>query len=107
MPCYGVRRGDNIIPLTVDLLPAPSKIEPDLTELGGNHPLVGAVVANLSPAVAEEHQLDPFNSGVVILQIRRGSVADRLDFRPGDIVQQVNGGEVSSVAVLRDLVRSP
>jgi Do/DeqQ family serine protease len=102
-----VRRGDNIIPLTVDLLPAPSTIEPDLTELGGNHPLVGAVVANLSPAVAEEHQLDPFNSGVVILQIRRGSVADRLDFRPGDIVQQVNGGEASSVAVLRELVSNP
>lgn len=100
-----VRRGDQIIPLTVDLLPAPSTVDPDLTELAGEHPLVGAVVANLSPAVAEEHQLDPFNLGVVLLQIRRGSIADRLEFRPGDIVQQVNGQDVESVESLRQMVR--
>lgn len=99
-----VRRGTEIIPLTVDLLPAPSTTKPDLTELAGEHPLVGAVVANLSPAVAEEHQLDPFNLGVVLLQIRRGSVADRLEFRPGDIVQQVNGVDVDTVESLRDLI---
>lgn len=101
-----VRRGGTIIPLTVDLLPAPSTVEPDLTELAGKHPLVGAVVANLSPAIAEEHQLDPFNLGVVVLQIRRGSVADRLEFRPGDIVQLVNDIEVESVESLRELVRA-
>lgn len=100
-----VRRGGDIIPLTVDLLPAPSTVEPDLTELAGEHPLVGAVVANLSPAIAEEHQLDPFNLGVVLLQIRRGSVADRLDFRPGDILQQINGVDVDSVEDLRQMVR--
>ena len=100
-----VRRGDKISPLTVDLLPAPSTVDPDLTELAGKHPLVGSVVANLSPAIAEEHQLDPFNLGVVVLQIRRGSVADRLEFRPGDIVQQVNGDDVANVESLRNLVQ--
>lgn len=99
-----VRRGSNIIPLTVDLVPAPSTVEPDLTELAGKHPLTGAVVVNLSPAVAEENYLNPFDEGVVVLQIRRGSVADRLDFRPGDIVQVINGAEIDDVAGLRDQV---
>lgn len=101
-----VRRGTTILPLTVDLVPAPSTVEPDLTELAGNHPLSGAVVANLSPAVAEENHLNPFDEGVVVLQIRRGSVADRLDFRPGDIVEMVNDAEVDDVSGLRDIVGS-
>ena len=63
------------------------------------------MVANLSPAIAERHNLNPFNSGVVILKIRRGGVADRLKFHPGDIVRQINGHDVARVSDIGDAVK--
>lgn len=100
-----VMRGPDVIPLNVDMHPAPNKPAPDTTELKGRHPLSGSVVANLSPALAEEYNIDPFGKGVVILRIRRGGIANRLDFRPGDIVRQINGAQIPSVDSLEETVR--
>ncbi|MBO6521023.1 MAG: Do family serine endopeptidase [Rhodospirillales bacterium] len=100
-----VMRGQNVLPITVEMQPAPDTPEPDTTELEGRNPLSGSVVANLSPALAEEYNIDPFGDGVVILRIRRGGIANRLDFRPGDIVRQINGIGVPSVTKLEEIVR--
>lgn len=78
----------------------------DTTELSGAHPLQGATVANLSPALADEMGVDILKTGVAITEIRRASPAHRLNFRPGDIVRGVNGSETGSVQELqRVLVR--
>jgi len=100
-----IRRGAETLALTTDLSPPPNEPEANLTELKGRHPLAGAVVANLSPAIAERHNLHPFNSGVVILKIRRGGVADRLEFLPGDLVRQINGHDVAQVSDIGDAVK--
>ena len=97
-----VLRGGKIIPLTVDLEPAPDTPLPNPTEIGGRTPLSGAVVANVSPAFAVENGLNPFDSGVVITKIRNGSVAGRLNFQPGDLVKAVNGRDVDDVDALKD-----
>ena len=55
----------------------------------GNSPLQGMVVANLSPAVAEELGVPSSLNGVIALEIR-GGLAKRF-FRKGDIVLEVNG----------------
>jgi len=60
-------------------------------ELAGEQPLAGAVMANLSPALADELGLDPFLRGVVVMQIRRGSHAHRAGFQHGDVIAAVNG----------------
>jgi serine protease Do len=96
-----VMRGNTVVPITIDMQPAPDTPAPDTSELEGRHPLSDAVVANLSPAMAEEYNIDPFGEGVVILRIRRGGIADRLDFRPGDIVRRINKASVMSVDDLR------
>ncbi|MEX2642838.1 MAG: PDZ domain-containing protein [Acetobacterales bacterium] len=70
-------------------------------------PLAGAVVANLSPALADELSLDPFGSGVIVLRVRPDSIARRLGFRPGDIVRGVNGGAVSRVPELLEALKQP
>jgi len=78
----------------------------NLRKLSGIHPLSGASVANLSPAVAEELNFDTVSRGVVIMAVRRGSTAHRLNFRRGDIMLAINGREPSSVATLsRTLAR--
>lgn len=99
-----VMRGNKFVPLTVKLAAAPKDPAPDINELDGHHPLSGAVVANLSPALAEEYNVNPFDEGVVILRIRRGGIANRLDFRPGDMLRLVNGNHILNVSDLREAV---
>jgi len=82
-------------------LEAPPETPPrDETLLHGAHPLAGATVVNLSPAVAEERGFSRLAKGVVIVDIARGSPAARLGFRRDDIVLRVNDTEIGSVATL-------
>ena len=84
---------------------APPEIPPrNVTELEGRHPFSGAAVADLSPALAEELKIEAVQRGVVVMRIRRGSIARRLGFRPGDVVLGINGSEPRSVAGLKRLL---
>ena len=48
-------------------------------------PFSGAKVANLSPALADELQLQNVDEGVVILDVDNGSYASNLGFQRGDL----------------------
>ena len=99
-----VLRGNTVVPLTVELKPAPETPAANITELEGRHPLAGTVIGNVSPALADQYNIDPFSDGVVILRIRRGGIANQLDFRPGDFVRAINGEKVMTVDALKKLV---
>jgi len=75
-----------------------------LTPIDGRNPLQGATVANLSPAYAEELQVDQ-TSGVIVVELTRKGIAARLGVRPGDIILEINNRKITSVAVLQDAVR--
>ena len=49
-------------------------------------PFSGAKVANLSPALADELQLQNVDDGVVILDVDDGSYASNLGFQRGDVI---------------------
>ncbi len=83
---------------------APEVPPRNLTVLSGAHPLSGAAVANLSPAVAEELKVEAIPDKVVVMEVRARSAAARLNFRPGDILIKINGQEPRSVAGLRALL---
>src|SRR5262245_11587314 len=89
--------------MPVELTPPPREPEPDQTWLEGQQPLMGAQVANLSPALGEELSVSGWK-GVVITAIKRGSFARNLGLRPGDIVARINGTDVDSVKQLQELV---
>ncbi len=76
------------------------------TVLRGQNPLAGAVVANLSPALAEELELPGLWSGVVVLDVKSGSPAKRLRFREGDLLRAVNGKGLSSTEELQVLLQA-
>ena len=63
------------------------------------NPMQGAQVANLSPAYADELGI-PDMTGVVVLGAQRRSIARRYNFRPGDIIVEVNGVKIDTVATL-------
>lgn len=79
---------------------APEDPPRDESLLDGASPLSGAVVANLSPAVADEIGGVPTENGVVVMRAEKGNAA-RLGLRQGDIVLSINGINISSVAELK------
>ena len=87
--------------LTVMLKAPPEEPPRNVTELVGRHPFEGALVANMSPALADEMGLRGFSSGVYVLKIKKPSTANRIGFRPGDKIETINGAPVETVAGLK------
>jgi S1-C subfamily serine protease len=83
-------------------LQTPPEAPRDEIVIRSRSPFLGAKVANLSPALADELRIDPLSEGVVVLEIAAGSAAQRLGFRPGDIIVAVNSEKVEKT---RDLER--
>lgn len=79
----------------------------DIRDIKGEQPLRGARVANMSPALAEELNMDPFKKGVFILAIQRGTTANRLGFRRGDFVLAINDIPVLEVENLMQRLKEP
>jgi S1-C subfamily serine protease len=94
-----VLRGGRQITLTANA-EAPPGGAPQSRELSGRHPLSGARVVTLTPATAEASGLDPFKTGVFIQELDRRGVAARIGFRPGDIIDAVNGAAIRDAAQL-------
>ncbi len=94
------RRGQT---LELDVaLPAPPEVPTrDTSTLAGSHPLAGAVIANLSPAVAEEMGLKHYRSGAIVTAFARGAPARRVGFQIGDRILSVNGKTIGSVQDLK------
>jgi Do/DeqQ family serine protease len=66
----------------------------DEVEIRARSPFLGATVANLSPALADELRLDTQTEGVVITAVTDGSPAQSIGFRKGDIVISVNDQKI-------------
>jgi len=80
----------------VKLNPPPEDPPRNLTELEGNNPLNGAVVANISPALANEMGLSEPYEGVVVVEIRPDGYARRV-VSPGDRILEVNDKIINRV----------
>ena len=87
----------------VSLIQAPEIPAKNQTRLRGNHPFSGALVANLSPALAEEISMSD-QTGVVVIGMSRRSFAQRIGLARKDILMELNGAEIDSVATLKDLL---
>jgi len=69
--------------------------------IGGRNPMTGAKVENLSPAAANDLQLDPLARGVAVVSVAEGSIAANQGFQPGDIIKSVNGTPIGNVGQLQ------
>ncbi|MBD3770877.1 MAG: Do family serine endopeptidase [Rhodobacterales bacterium] len=106
-----VLRGGRNQVIGVKVEPPPGATEADIVLMEGDDVFNGARVVELSPRLAEENGLDPFQkgSGIYVHSVSRRSIA-RNYFRPGDIIRSVNGKQTKTVkelqSVLRDAGRS-
>ncbi len=97
----GIVRGGKDSKLTIALQTAPDSPRDEIT-IQSRSPFLGAKVSNLSPALADELRLDASLSGVVIIDITDGSIAQNLGFQKGDVVIAVNN---TAIGATRDLDR--
>ena len=97
----GVVRSGSARTVKLALLAPPETPPRETTEILGNNPLQGAVVANMSPALAVEMSLDTGLTGVVVTEVKGNSRAQRLRLRPGDFIVAVNEEATPTVAALR------
>ena len=88
-----VRAGhDMVVAVGLQTLPDTPR---DEIEIHGHSPFLGATVANLSPALADELRLDPQSKGVVITNVADGSAAQSIGFQKGDVVVSVNNQKIA------------
>ncbi len=81
----------------------------DERTLTGRNPFAGAHVVNLSPAVADEIGVDPFDAprGVMVYSIdSRNSYAANIGLQPGDLIRSVNGVTINTTGDLETLVKA-
>lgn len=99
------RRGNETKQVSVKLVAAPETVQREETSITGQTPLSGVVVANLSPAVADELSLDSSLHGVVITDVKQGPAQQFLT--KGDIIREVNGVAIDTVDSLRRVLQKP
>jgi Do/DeqQ family serine protease len=88
-----IRQGkETVVSLPLQGLPDTPR---DEVVIKGRSPFLGATVANLSPALADEMRLDPQAEGVVITGVADGSAAQSVGFKKGDVVVSVNGQNIA------------
>jgi serine protease Do len=97
-----VVRGGSAQNLKLQLAAPPENPPRQLTQVPSGSILAGVSIANLSPALAQELGAGLPERGVVVVAVPPQAPAARTGFpRPGDIVESVNGRDVSSVADVR------
>jgi S1-C subfamily serine protease len=92
-----------VFDLAITAAPKPTK--GDVRNLAGQHPLDGARVVNLYAPLADELGLDE-TEGVVIVDVRSGSIAERLGFKAGDVVVGIGDRQTASVDELESLLKA-
>lgn len=95
-----IRNGRELM-VAVPLRTAPETPRDEIV-IRARSPFMGAKVANVSPALAEELKIDASTGGVVVVDVANGSPAENFGFRPGDLIVSVNNQEIGKT---RDLDR--
>ena len=91
---------------SVALRTAPELPRDEIT-IEARSPFSGATVANLSPALADELQIQNADKGVVILDVADGSYASNVGFRRGDIIVSVNDNSINETRDLKSATDKP
>jgi Do/DeqQ family serine protease len=100
-----VVRGGKRATVRVKLQTPPETRPRDPVKIRTRSPLGGATAVNMSPAVADELQLEVGTDGVVIADVDEGSPASRVGFRKGDLILAINGERVATSKDLDRLLR--
>ncbi|MCB8823395.1 Do family serine endopeptidase [Microvirga rosea] len=91
-----ILRGGKQMTLDVKLTPPPEIPPRDPVRIRSRSPLAGATLVNISPAVAEELQIDLSDDGVAVAELDEQGVAASVGFKKGDQIVAINGERLAS-----------
>jgi Do/DeqQ family serine protease len=91
-----VARAGQRIPMSVKLTTPPETRPREPLKVRTRSPLVGATLVNMSPAVADELQIDVSQEGVVVAELEDNAAAARVGFQKGDQIVAINGQRLSA-----------
>jgi Do/DeqQ family serine protease len=100
-----VLRGGKQTILNVKLMPPPETRPREPLQVRSRSPFSGATIVNMSPAVADELQLEISEDGVVVSELDETGVAARVGFQKGDQILAVNGRKIESTGDLGRMVQ--
>ena len=86
------------------LMAAPETIPANETRMPQNTALGGALLANLSPALAQRIKVPSDKTGVIVLEVLRGYAAAANRLRPGDIIREINGDTIARVRDVEPII---
>ena len=92
--------------LDVEAIVPPDTPAREKTALTGEHPLNGATVGNINPAVVIEQGLDNADRGVVVLETSPRTYASRI-VSAGDIIAGINGQKIANVKDVNAALKKP
>lgn len=96
-------RGE-LVSVRLKLASRPPEARSQTVSLDGRGPFAGAVISNITEELRRKLRLNRQASGVVITDIERGTPAVRAGFRPGDIIESVNGTAITDIAIMQQVV---
>jgi serine protease Do len=93
VPVAILRHGERkTLEVTVEEMPASERV----ANLPESATPWGLAVADITPKLRQRYDLEQ-SSGVVVTEVKRGSVADEAGIRPGDVVREVDHEPVDNV----------
>jgi len=102
----GIVRAGHEQTMAVALQSAPQTPRDEIV-IRSRSPFSGVKIANLSPALVDELQLQNVEEGVAIVDVDSGSYASNLGFQRGDVIEEVNGQRISKTRDLERLTSAP
>ncbi|MBZ6079245.1 Do family serine endopeptidase [Microvirga sp. WGZ8] len=100
-----ILRDGKQINISVRLLPPPENPSRSPVKVTSRSPLSGATLVNMSPAVAEELQIDISDDGVVVADLDENGIAASVGFQKGDQIVAINGERLTSTKDVDRLTR--
>ncbi|MGO4389513.1 Do family serine endopeptidase [Microvirga sp. 2YAF29] len=91
-----ILRGGKQSAIQVKLMPPPETPAREPVKGRARTPFAGATLVNMSPAVADELQVEVGDDGVVVSELEERSVAASLGFEKGDQIVAINGERLST-----------
>ncbi|SNT05349.1 trypsin-like peptidase domain-containing protein [Tropicimonas sediminicola] len=100
----GFLRDGAIEEISVEVGPAPDGGQAEPVRIGGESPLAGLLVAEVTPRLIDELDLPLSASGVIV--VRADGPAARLGLRPGDVLRRVNDVPIETAATVTEAART-
>jgi Do/DeqQ family serine protease len=101
-----VLRDGQRMPMQVQLLTPPETRPRDPVSGRARTPFAGATLVNVSPAVADELQIDVSQDGIVMSDVEDTGIAARVGFQKGDLILAVNGQRLATTKDIERIMRN-